>query len=380
MKLNVPFMALTVGTAVADFAYVGSFTNEIFVMDYDPASGSMTQVSSVDTGASNPSWLALHPSGDYLYAVSEDWAPGPGSVAAFSVDKATGDLTLINRVTSGGNSPVHMEVDAEGKYAVVSLLGEGTVGLFPLLGSQGIGDALDSEGGVGPHQTILDERSDGTSAIVCDMRSNEVRVHQVDFYNSTSAELNAPLASLQLEAGAGPRHSVLGPNGDFVYIANENGNTVTVASYDASTGALSAVQTIDTLREEDSFNPPLDPNGAYPQQMAASSIVLDPSGGYIMASNRDLRDLGGGLGRDTIAVYRINPADGTLELTQHMWTGGQFPRHVGFDPSGRFLHSGNQLSNSIVAFSFDADTGLLAPTGKEAAVPAGPTHVLFGTN
>jgi 6-phosphogluconolactonase len=299
-------------------------------------------------------------------------------VAAFTVDKVTGDLTLINRVSSGGNSPVHMEVDAEGKYAVVSLLGEGTVGLFPLLGSQGIGNALDlEEEGVGPHQTILDEREDGTSAIVCDMRSNEVRVHNVEFYNATAGELMAPLATLQMADGAGPRHSVLGANGDVVYIANENGNTVTVASYNPLTGALSEVQTLDTLRDEDVFNPPLDPNGAYPQQMAASSIVLDPSGGYVIVSNRDLRDLGGAQGRDTVAVYKISPSDGTLELTQHMWTGGQFPRHIGFDPSGSFLYAANQLSNNIVAFSFDVETGKLSPAGAEASVGAGPTHLLF---
>jgi 6-phosphogluconolactonase (cycloisomerase 2 family) len=76
-------------------------------------------------------------------------------VAAFKVHKATGNLTFINRVLSGAQTnggPVHMEVDSAGEYAVVSLLGDGAVSVFPLRGEDGVGVASDVQQFVGIHQ------------------------------------------------------------------------------------------------------------------------------------------------------------------------------------------------------------------------------------
>jgi putative transposase len=79
-------------------------------------------------GTSNPSWLALHPSKKYLYAVNEN---NPGTVSAFSIG-SNGTLTFLNTVSSQGSGPAHMSVDPSGNYALVANYGSGNVAVMAL--------------------------------------------------------------------------------------------------------------------------------------------------------------------------------------------------------------------------------------------------------
>src|SRR5215211_5423722 len=114
--------------ATAVLAYVGTYSSPqgsapgrgegIHILEMDPASGALTPRDILRTTAS-PSWLAfdrtrLPPEGGsdelihaHLYAASEATTPGSGSgsVSAYSVDRATGGLALINAVSSEGAGP-----------------------------------------------------------------------------------------------------------------------------------------------------------------------------------------------------------------------------------------------------------------------------------
>src|SRR5207253_1855872 len=71
----------------------------------------------------NPSFLAIHPTGKFLYAVGEvdnfagKGKKSAGAVNAFAIDAKTGDLTLLNQQSSEGGGPCHIVVDKAGKYA-----------------------------------------------------------------------------------------------------------------------------------------------------------------------------------------------------------------------------------------------------------------------
>src|SRR5262245_57939926 len=89
------------------WAYFGTYTNNgrskgIYCYKLDLASGKLTNVG-VTEGIKNPSFLAIHPSGKFLYAVSEvsdaDGKPG-GAVSAFSLDPKTGELKKLNNRSS----------------------------------------------------------------------------------------------------------------------------------------------------------------------------------------------------------------------------------------------------------------------------------------
>jgi 6-phosphogluconolactonase len=62
----------------------------------------------------------IHPSKKYLYAANEvsDFSGSSGSVSAFAIDEASGDLTALNVVSSEGAGPCYLSIDASGSYAV----------------------------------------------------------------------------------------------------------------------------------------------------------------------------------------------------------------------------------------------------------------------
>src|SRR5262245_26815557 len=81
------------------WVYVGTYTGPksqgIYLFDLDLATGAMTS-KGVAAETKSPSFLAIHPSKKYLYAVGEIAefdGKKSGAVSAFSIDAATGKLT-----------------------------------------------------------------------------------------------------------------------------------------------------------------------------------------------------------------------------------------------------------------------------------------------
>jgi 6-phosphogluconolactonase len=162
-----------------------------------------------------------------------------------------------------------------------------------------------------------------------------------------------------VDPGAGPRHLAFHPNGKFAYVLTEMENSVTAFAYKASNGALSSLQTISTLsilRKD------------YSGPKEAAEIAVHPNGKFLYASNR------GNI--DTISVFSIDSAKGTLKLKDEYPTMGKTPRSFAIDPAGKFLLAANQESNNIVIFRIDSTTGALSPTGEIIAAPA-PVCIAF---
>jgi 6-phosphogluconolactonase len=83
---------------------------------------------------------------------------------------------------------------------------------------------------------------------------------------------------------------------------------------------------------------------------------VHPSGKFLYASNR-----GDG---NSLAVFTIDAAKGTLTQVEITPTQGKTPRNFAIDPTGTLLFAENQQSNNIVIFRIDAKTGHLTPTGQ----------------
>src|SRR6266540_4198493 len=125
-------------------AYVGTYTNHgegVYLFRMDPRTGVLTQLK-VFTGISNPSWLAIHPSKMYLYAVNENFTPND-TVTAFSVNPFNGDISQINVVSSQGSGPAHLSVHPSGKYVLVANYGSGNIAVLPILANGALGGAVD---------------------------------------------------------------------------------------------------------------------------------------------------------------------------------------------------------------------------------------------
>lgn len=133
-------------------AYVGTDTKPvdgtangkgIYLYEADPATGDLTFLQLAAETVS-PSWLSLHPSGKYLYAVNEvsDYQGNSGSVSAFSVDRGTGALRHLNTVSSHGAGPTHMSVDPSGKFAFVANYFGGSIAVLSIQPDGFLGPAV----------------------------------------------------------------------------------------------------------------------------------------------------------------------------------------------------------------------------------------------
>lgn len=339
--------------------YVGTYTEEgskskgIYAYRYDAKSGQIAPLG-LAAETTNPSFLALHPNGKYLYAVNEIGnykGPNSGGVSAFSIDRASGKLTFLNEVASRGADPCYITVDKTGKYVLVANYTGGSIAVFPVLADGKLGEAsafvqhtghgTNPQRQEGPHAHSIDLSPDNKFAMVDDLGLDELLVYKFNSVKGSLTPNDPPFA--KLEAGAGPRHFALHPTGKFAYVVAEMGHTVTVFSNDTANGKLESLQTVPTL--------PKDFKG----QNDDAEIQVHPSGKFLYASNR---------GEDTIAIYAIAADKGTLTHLENVLTGGKEPRSFAIDPTGTLLFAENQKSDNIVVFRIDQKTGHLTPTGQ----------------
>jgi 6-phosphogluconolactonase len=94
---------------------------------------------------------------------------------------------------------------------------------------------------------------------------------------------------------------------------------------------------------------------------------VHPSGRFLYISNR---------GPDTIGVFSVDPAKGTLALIQQESTRGISPRHFALDPTGSNLLAANNYTDRVVVFRVDSQTGRLVRLDKSFQVFA-PVCVRF---
>lgn len=347
--------------------YVGTYasgTSEgIYRLKLDRKTGELTKAGAT-SGVKNPSFLAIHPSGRYLYCVCEvdDFGKNAGGVSAFEIDKS-GELKLLNQQSSEGAGPCHLVVDKTGKNVLAANYGGGSVCVLPIgndgrLGKatafvQHKGSSVDKRRQESPHAHSINLDAANRFAFAADLGLDKVLVYRFDARKGTLTPNDPPAANVK--PGSGPRHFAFHPSGRSAYVINEMSCTVTAFDYDADKGVLTETQTITTLPR------PLAPGDS------TAEVQVHPSGKFLYGSNR---------GHNSIAIFSIDPDSGRLTTVGNQSTEGKTPRNFGIDPSGAFLLAENQDSASIVVFRIDPQTGKLTPTGHKLDVPM-PVCVKF---
>lgn len=359
------------------FAYAGTYTSAvdggangegIYLFEMDPHTGELSNRKLV-AKAQNPSWIVIHPSKKYLYAINEvtNYQGSSGSVSAYAINAASGDLTLLSTVSSEGAGPAHMSLDAEGKFAFVANYAGGSIAVLPILAGGSLGVAVDvhtDTGSLGsrvatdaprgsfaisghnaPHAHMISADPKNKFVLATDLAQDRIYVYRFDAATGklTPAE-SAPFASLP--SGDGPRHFAFHPNGHWLYLIEEEASKIVFFRYVPATGALTSQQAISALAP------------GFAGTSFASEIVVSPDGKFLYTANRL---------HDTITICAI-ATDGRLTRIGETSTMGDYPRHCRIDPSGNFLFVCGQKSDCITTFRRNIETGILSFTGLYAAV------------
>jgi 6-phosphogluconolactonase len=350
------------------FVYIGTYTRGssqgIYGWRLDAASGKLTPIGLVAETV-NPSFLAVHPNNRYVYAVSEMAGGGQkgGAVSAFAIDRETGRLKFLNRVSSKGSGPCYVSVDHSGKAVLVANYGSGSVAALPIQADGALADAgsfvqhsgssVDPRRQRGPHAHSIQPSPDNRFALAADLGLDQVLIYRLDAAAATLAPNDPPFA--KVDPGAGPRHFAFHPNGRYVYVINEMASSLTAFAWDAPRGAMRPLQTVSTL--------PKDFQG----DSTCAEVLVHPNGRFVYGSNR---------GHDSIAIFTVDRDKGSLTPAGHVSTQGAVPRNFGIDPTGSWLFAANQNSGTVVVFRIDPASGGLSPAGQTLEVST-PVCVRF---
>lgn len=371
----VPAASVTKGQAM--YLLVGTYTNTgtlgdnptvdssgskgIYLFAFDAGTGKAEMLSHTE-GVCNPSFLAVTSDGHHVYACTESRMKGAGTVSAFELDRTTGRLRFINKVSSGGDNPAYVSVDSSGRWVIVA---DYTGGSFEVCGVRPDGGLLPpvqrmefAGHGVNPqrqekshvHSVVLSP--DQRHLYVQDLGLDRVTMFPFDRGMALPADTTV-LLRFMATPGSGPRHLTFGPDGRFAYLIEELGGMVDVYRYDAATGGLDSLQRIAAHRARD--------KGPF----RSADIHVSPDGRFLYASNR---------AEATIAIFSVDRDKGTLRAVGYAPVLGKEPRNFTLDPTGNWLLVANQESNMIVVFRVNRKTGKLKPMKGRLAVPL-PTYL-----
>ena len=349
--------------------YVGTYTDKteskgIYAFDFDSSTGKLSP-RGLAAETPNPSWVAIHPNGKWVFAANESGKQS--TISAFSIDAQTAKLTFLNQLPAQGEDPCYLSFDKTGNYLFVANYTSGTVTVFPILPDGKLGQPTsvvkdagplgpNKERQEGPHAHWIQSLQD-SSVWVADLGLDKVLKFSFDPKNGKlSSTVGRHDLSALLPAGTGPRHVAFSKDGSQMFVLGELDSMVTELKL-THTDELSPTpfQRISALPE------------GYKGRNEAAEIALHPSGKFLYTSNR---------GHDSIAVFSLDLNTGLLYLVTTTPTGGKEPRHFALDPTGQFLLAENQNSNSIVVFRINPATGALTQVSETDNIPS-PVCLVF---
>jgi len=349
------------------FAYVGCFTTEkrkargkgVAVFRIDPATGKWAFVDACDA-IPNPHYVCLDHTQRFLYSAHGD----SSEIGAYAIDKQSGKLKFLNRQPTGGDNSSTVMPDPGNRYIVLAT-GPG-VAVFPVNADGSLaprsdlvipkgkpGPFRDEQHGPHPHQATFDPT--GRFVVVPDKGLDKVLVFRFDAERGKLVPCDPPFVKARY--GAIPRHIAFHPSRPYAYVVNEQDSTVNAYHWDTGRGELKPFQRVPTT-----------PTTYVGDNMAAEIAIL-PSGKFLYASNR---------GHDSIVIYSVDPANGTIKPIGWESVQGKKPRFFGLDPDASHLYAANEDSHTIVEFRINPKTGKLTPTGQVIETGS-PTCVVFAT-
>lgn len=357
-KLTLLAMAVTASVsafAADQFVYFGTYTEPeksdgIYIATFDSETGKVGKPA-LAAKMERPSFLVIHPSKKYLFAVSE---VKEGSVSSFKIDSETGLLTLINTLPTQGAHPCHVSTEPYGRCLFIANYTGGSIASYAIADDGSIseasffqhtGSSVNERRQEAPHAHSANAGPNSKFVFVADLGTDEIVIYKLD---STTAKMTKHGVA-KLKPGSGPRHFAFHPDGTKAYAINEMGMTVTAFNFDHEAGTLTEFQTIETIPEKNKSQ----------KGLSTAEVQVHSSGRFLYGSNR---------GHDTIAAFNIDFSNGKLTKIGNVSIEGKTPRGFGIDETGSYFFAAGQGSDSVAVFKINEDTGNLKFTGEKIGV------------
>ncbi len=301
-------------------------------------------------GARNASFGAWSPRHKLHYLVDE----GAGTVGVF---REEGGWYPLAHVSSHGEAPCYLAVNADETLLAVANYGGGNIALFRLdaagmpieppqvRGNAGSGPVKDRQDG--PHAHCALFSPDQRWLYHIDLGTDEVLAHALDPVTGTLGERRV---AFQTPAGSGPRHLLFHPTRPQALLLSELASTLTVL--DVREGCLAPVGMLSTLAP--------DAKG----ESLAGHLLLNDVGTRVHVTNR---------GHDSIATFAWDEA-GALHLLRHVPSGGASPRFCLLIEDGQQLAVANEEGGNVTLFDIGIDG---APSPFHTAIPLKGAAYLF---
>ena len=367
--LGSPFLSRSGAFAVAvapsgEFGYVlGDVSPEqITAFRIDATSGVPTQVagSPFTIGGDIAYSMVIAPSGKFIYVAESTGATTPGTIAAVSVNAATGAVTPITGSPfASGDNPSSATVDPKGTLLYVTNKGSNEVWTYMIAGNGTLTALYKARTQQGPESVAL---GGGSASVVYTPKfayaanngSNNVSAYTI---NASTGALT-PITNSPFNAGMFPVFVTRDPLGKFAYVANNGSNNVSAYTINASTGVLTPIT-----------------GSPFAAGTAPNSVAVDASGRFVYVANQQSLD---------ISAYTIDVNTGALTaiVGSPYSTGAKTePYALTVDPTGQFVYVANDsisfgTNGSIFAYTIDVNTGALtAITGSPFTPVYGPSAV-----
>lgn len=340
-------------------AYVSTYTTlnsktGIKIFDVDLDKGSMTEKGSVEI--TNSSYMTCTHNDKFLYSITDFGVVGYRILP-------DGNLEEINTASINGMRGCYLSTDYEDKFLFVAGYHDGKITVLNINEDGSVGEVTDEifVRGIGevadrsyfPHVNCVKMSRDNKYLLAADIGMDHVNVYELNHENGKLKEIDI----IRCNMDSAPRHILFSRDGKHVYIVNELSNTIDV--YDYTPGEkypeFEKTQEISTL------------NDYHASKSVSSALKFSTDGKYLVSSNA---------GDNSVIVYSINKADGTLTKVLCLPISGSYPKDAALFPDNRHLVSLNNESNTMTFFSVDLENGLLAMCAKEIKIDK-PNCIVF---
>jgi 6-phosphogluconolactonase (cycloisomerase 2 family) len=324
----------------------GSGTHVLYVLSpgasevtgYTISGASLSEVATPVTTGLDPVSLAVHPSGNFLYAADS----AANEISVLSIG-GSGEYSLVSTNASNLSEPIAVAADPSGAYLYAANGGGNTLAAFSVDTSSGSLAPITGS----PFSTPFRPKCMIESPVLTVLYAGSQ-----GFVWEIPMAPTGPEEYLSFSGAGNPSALAIDPANRFLYVADSSANVVYAYTI-ASDGSVALVS-----------GAPFAAGGSTPVAMA-----IDPSGSFLYVVDK---------GSNWVSGFAIDQTTGALTaVSGSPFSVGTAPVSAAFDGNTGNLYISNQGSNNVSSFSMSSTSGVLSSLGAAAAVSSGPAAIVI---